>query len=257
MEERLDNKENQEIKKEWYALQVESGKEFVAKENLLQLLHQEGLEHLVEEIIVPAEEKVVIKAFGKEKYRLPLKTYGKSKDRKIDVLGKLGITTFVITQDGKVYVEETPGEDLCKEAPPIYKAGQKIQCKKNKTEAKIILDNKVFPGYIFIKGIMNDKLLRIIEKTPHIYKPVIVGGKPQPIPENQVKAILEKVRKGGKIKKIPFQKGDQVRIIEGPFMNFKGTVEEVIPEKEKLVVMVSIFGRSTPVELEYSQVEKL
>jgi transcriptional antiterminator NusG len=252
-----EEKNPQELEKKWYALQVESGKEFVGKENLIQILKQEGLLHLVDEIIVPAEEKVVIKALGKEKYRVPLRVPGKDTDREIDILGKLGITTFVITPDGKVYVKDSPGEDICKQAPPIYKAGQKIQCKKNKTEAKIILDNKVFPGYIFVKAAMTDKLLQAIEKTPHVYKPVIVGGKPVSIPEEQVKAILEKVRKGVKLKKLPFQKGDQVRIIEGPFMGFTGTVEEVIPERKKIVVMVSIFGRPTPVELDYTQAEKL
>ncbi len=247
----------QEQKKEWYALQVEGGKEFIAKENLWNLIRENGLENLVEEIIVPAEEKVVIKAQGKEKYRLPLRVPGKDTNREIDVLGKLGITTFVITPDGKVYVKESVEGDECVQAPPISKAGQKIQCKKNKTEAKIVLDNRVFPGYIFLKGIMNDKLLRVIERAPHVYKPIIVGGKVVSIPEEQVKAILEKVRKGVKLKKIPFQKGEQVRIIEGPFMGFTGTVEEVIPEREKVIVMVSIFGRPTPVELDYTQVEKL
>jgi len=252
-----DHLQEQEERMEWYALQVEGGKEFIAKENLLQLLKQEGLEHLVEEIIVPAEEKVVIKALGKEKYRLPLRVPGKDTDREIDVLGKYGLTTFVITPDGEVYAKESVEGDTCVEVPPISKPGQKIQCKKNKTEAKIILDNRVFPGYIFLKGIMNDKLLRVIEQTPHVYKPIIVGGKVASIPEEQVMAILEKVRKGVKIKKVPFQKGEQVRIIEGPFMGFTGTVEEVIPEREKVIVMVSIFGRPTPVELDYTQVEKL
>ncbi len=252
-----EEKQDQERKKEWYALQVEAGKEFIARENLLQLIEQEGLTDLVDEIIVPAEEKVVIKALGKEKYRLPLRVPGKDTDREIDVLGKLGLTTFVITPDGKVYVKESVEGDTCLDMPPISKAGQKIQCKKNKTEAKIVLDNRVFPGYIFLKGHINDKLLRVIERTPHVYKPIIVGGKVVSIPEEQVQAILEKVRKGVKLKKIPFQKGEQVRIIEGPFMGFTGTVEEVIPEREKVVVMVSIFGRPTPVELDYTQVEKL
>jgi len=253
----MTTEEKQEQGKAWYALQVEAGKEFIAKENLLQLIRQEGLENLVDEIIVPAEEKVVIKALGKEKYRLPLRVPGKDTDREIDVLGKYGITTFVITPEGKVYVKESIEGDTCQDVPPISKAGQKIQCKKNKTEARIVLDNRVFPGYIFLKGVMNDKLLRVIEKAPHVYKPIIVGGKAVSIPEEQVQAILEKVKKGVKVKKIPFQKGEQVRIIEGPFMGFTGTVEEVIPEREKVVVMVSIFGRPTPVELDYTQVEKL
>ncbi|HIP86377.1 MAG TPA: transcription termination/antitermination factor NusG, partial [Aquifex sp.] len=133
-------------RREWYALQVEGGKEFIAKENLWQLIRQEGLENLVDEIVVPAEEKVVIKSQGKEKYRLPLRVPGKDTNREIDVLGKYGITTFVITPDGRVYVKESVEGDTCQEVPPISKAGQKIQCKKNKTEAKIILDNRVFPG---------------------------------------------------------------------------------------------------------------
>ncbi len=236
----------------WYALQVEAGKEATARENLLKVLELEGLLGQVEDVIVPAEEKVVIKTMGKEKYRLSLR----GNNRDISVLGKKGVTTFRI-ENGEVKVVESVEGDVCVEAPPISKPGQKITCKENKTEAKVILESKMFPGYLLIKAVMNDALMRAIEKTPHVYKPVLVGGRVAPLDEKEVERIIAFVKKGVKPLRVLFEKGDQVRVIEGPFMNFTGTVEEVHPEKEKVVVLVSIFGRLTPVELDYSQVEKL
>ncbi len=236
----------------WYALQVEAGKEATARENLLKVLELEGLLGQVEDVIVPAEEKVVIKTMGKEKYRLSLR----GNNRDISVLGKKGVTTFRI-ENGEVKVVESVEGDICIEAPPISKPGQKITCRENKTEAKIILESKMFPGYLLIKAVMNDVLMRAIEKTPHVYKPVLVGGRVAPLDEKEVERIIAFVKKGVKPVRVLFEKGDQVRVIEGPFMNFTGNVEEVHPEKEKVVVLVSIFGRLTPVELDYSQVEKL
>ncbi|RUM28983.1 MAG: transcription termination/antitermination factor NusG [Aquifex sp.] len=244
--------QTQQLEKKWYALQVEPGKENEAKENLLKVLELEGLKNLVDEVIVPAEEKVVIRAQGKEKYRLSLK--GNARD--IPVLGKKGVTTFRI-ENGEVRVIESVEGDNCVNAPPISKPGQKITCKENKTEAKIVLDNKIFPGYILIKALMNDKLLMAIEKTPHVFRPVMVGGKPVPLKDEEVERILNQIRKGVKPTKVEFEKGEQVRVIEGPFMNFTGTIEEVHPEKRKLTVMISIFGRMTPVELDFDQVEKI
>ncbi len=236
----------------WYALQVEAGKEATARENLLKVLELEGLLGQVEDVIVPAEEKVVIKTMGKEKYRLSLR----GNNRDISVLGKKGVTTFRI-ENGEVKVVESVEGDVCIEAPPISKPGQKITCKENKTEAKVILESRMFPGYLLIKAVMNDALMRAIEKTPHVYKPVLVGGRVAPLDEKEVERIVAFVKKGVKPVRVLFEKGDQVRVIEGPFMNFTGTVEEVHAEKEKVVVLVSIFGRLTPVELDYSQVEKL
>ena len=243
--------QTKELEKKWYALQVEPGKENEAKENLLKVLELEGLKHLVDEVIVPAEEKVVIRAQGKEKYRLSLR--GNARD--IPVLGKKGVTVFRV-ENGEVKVVESVEGDTCVNSPPISKPGQKITCKENKTEAKIVLDNKIFPGYILVRAHMNDKLLMAIEKTPHVFRPVMVGGKPVPLKDEEVNRILDQIRKGVRPAKVEFEKGDQVRVIEGPFMNFTGTVEEVHPEKRKLVVMISIFGRMTPVELDFTQVKK-
>lgn len=236
----------------WYALQVEAGKEATARENLLKVIQLEGLQDYVEDVVVPAEEKVVIRTQGKEKYRLSLK----GNNRDLSVLGKKGVTTFRIA-DGEVKVVESVEGDTCVEAPPISKPGQKISCKENKVETKIILESKMFPGYLLIKADMNDALLRAIEKTPHVYRPVLVGGKVAPIDEKEVERIISFVKKGVRPLRVLFEKGDQVRVIEGPFMNFTGTVEEVHPEREKAVVLISIFGRLTPVELDFSQIEKL
>ncbi|ADO45260.1 MAG: transcription termination/antitermination protein NusG [Hydrogenobacter thermophilus] len=236
----------------WYALQVEAGKEATARENLLKVIELEGLQEYVEDVVVPAEEKVVIRTQGKEKYRLSLR----GNNRDLSVLGKKGVTTFRI-ENGEVKVIESVEGDTCIEAPPISKPGQKINCKENKVEAKIILESKMFPGYLLIKAEMNDALLRAIEKTPHVYKPVLVGGRVVPIDEKEVERVISFVKKGVRPVKVLFEKGDQVRVIEGPFMNFTGTVEEVHPEREKIVVLISIFGRLTPVELDFSQVEKL
>jgi len=193
----------------WYALQVEAGKEATARENLLKVLELEGLLHQVEDVVVPAEEKVVIKTMGKEKYRLSLR----GNNRDISVLGKKGVTTFRI-ENGEVKVVESVEGDLCVEAPPISKPGQKITCKENKTEAKIILESKMFPGYLLIKAIMNDALMRAIEKTPHVYKPVLVGGRVAPLDEKEVERIIAFVKKGVKPVRILFEKGDQVRACE-------------------------------------------
>ncbi|MGC8676900.1 MAG: transcription termination/antitermination protein NusG [Hydrogenobaculum sp.] len=240
----------------WYALQVEAGKETTAKESLMKVIELDKINDLVQDIVLPAEEKVVIKALGKEKYRLSLR----GNNRDISVLGKKCVTVFRI-EDGTVkVVSSEDGEECnhdCIRAGEISKPGQKITCKENKTEAKIVLDNKMFPGYILLKAHMDDRLLRAIEKAPHVYKPVLVGGKIAPLKEEEVNKILAHAQRGFKTKKAVFEKGEQVRIIEGPFMSFTGTIEEVNLEREKLNVLISIFGRLTPVELDFSQVEKI
>ncbi len=254
LEEKEEKEEKKEEKKKWYALYTQSNLEIRAKENLLRMLELHNMKHLVDEVLVPAEEKVVIKALGKEKYRVSLK----GANRELVVHGKKGDTVFVI-EDGKVRVAESvEGDEACVQHSPISKPGQKIQCKENRTEAKIVLENKVFPGYLLIKAELNDDLIDLIKKTPYIIGFVSAGGVPVPLDEKDVMKVLNQIQKGApKVKKLLFQKGDKVRVIEGPFMNFTGVVDQVIPEKEKLIVLVTIFGRSTPVELSFSQVEKI
>jgi len=117
---------------------------------------------------------------------------------------------------------------------------------------------KFFPGYVLINMSMNNETWHIVKNTPKVTGFIGGGKQPIPIPDGQAKEILSQIKEG-KLRpkpKVSFEKGDSVSIIDGPFNNFNGLVEEVKPEKGRLKVLVSIFGRSTPIELEFLQVKK-
>ncbi len=118
---------------------------------------------------------------------------------------------------------------------------------------------KFFPGYILVEMEMDDNTWHIVKDTPKVTG--FVGGttNPTPLTEEEVGHILKQAEEGAVAPtqpKVAYQKGDRVRVIDGPFSNFIGTVEDVSPAHGRLRVMVSIFGRSTPVELEFLQVER-
>ena len=117
-------------------------------------------------------------------------------------------------------------------------------------------DKKFYPGYILVEMEMDDDTWHLVKSTPRVTG--FVGGKrPVPIPEEEVDIIIQQVEKGPAPQaKMQFQKGENVRIIDGPFSNFNGYVEDVDMDHGRLRVMVSIFGRQTPVELNFFQVEK-
>ena len=117
---------------------------------------------------------------------------------------------------------------------------------------------KIFPGYILVQMELNEETWYIVKDTPKITGFAGDSAKPIPILEKEVEEIMSQMKEGAtKAKpKVSFSVGDNVRVIDGPFVNFIGTIEEVKPEKRKLKVLVSIFGRATPVELDFIQVEK-
>ena len=124
---------------------------------------------------------------------------------------------------------------------------------------KSISERKFFPGYVLVEMDMNDETWHLIKDTPKVTG--FVGGtamKPTPISPKEVEAILHQIQEGVEKPrpKILFEVGETVRVIDGPFNDFNGTVEEVNYDKSKLRVSVLIFGRATPVELDFSQVEK-
>ena len=126
--------------------------------------------------------------------------------------------------------------------------------------AKRTTTKKFFPGYILVQMELTDETWHVVKSTQKITG--FVGGtarRPTPIPDREVRRITEQMEDGVSRPKPTqtFEDGQQVRVIDGPFLNFTGTVEEVRPEKQKLRVLVSIFGRATPVELDYSQVERV
>lgn len=117
---------------------------------------------------------------------------------------------------------------------------------------------KFFPGYILVKMDLSDETWHVVKDTPKITGFVGNSTKPPTIPEDEVRKLTQQIDEGQmKPKlKVSFDKGDSVRVIDGPFNTFNGLVDEVNAEKGRLKVLVSIFGRSTPVELEFTQVEK-
>jgi transcriptional antiterminator NusG len=124
---------------------------------------------------------------------------------------------------------------------------------------KVVTAKRFFPGYILVEMNMSDHAWHVVKNTPKVTGFVGAGAKPTPLTREEVDQILLQVTVAAEKPKpkYSFEKGDQVRINEGPFTNFNGLVDEVNTEKSTLKVMVTIFGRSTPVELDFLQVEKL
>jgi len=120
-----------------------------------------------------------------------------------------------------------------------------------------IAKKKVFPGYVLVEMIMDDDSWYVVRNTPGVTGFVGSGTKPLPLQDREVKAILRQLGDETPKFRITYQKGSAVRINSGPFMDFSGVVDEILPEKEKVRVLVSIFGRETPVELDFAQVEKI
>jgi transcriptional antiterminator NusG len=123
---------------------------------------------------------------------------------------------------------------------------------------KYTVERMFYPGYVLVQMDMDDHVWHVVKSTPRVTGFVGTGQQPTPLSEDEVNQIVFRVSTGKdkpKIK-VKFEKSETVRIIDGPFANFNGTVDEVNEDRETLKVMVTIFGRATPVELEFGQVEK-
>ena len=157
----------------------------------------------------------------------------------------------------KLNIEEQFGRSSLGEkfGEVIIPTEEVVEVRKGK---KKVSSRKFFPGYILINVEMNQDIWYMIKNTPKVTGFLGGGGEPVPLSEGEVSLIMDQV-KGESTRpkpKFSFERGETVRVIEGPFLNFNGTVEDVNHDKGKVRVMVSIFGRATPVELEYTQVSK-
>lgn len=119
------------------------------------------------------------------------------------------------------------------------------------------VQRKVFPGYVLVEMVLDDATWYLVKSTTGVTGFVSSGNKPVPLQDREVQAILEAIEAPDRRPKVKWSKDEVVRVTSGPFTDFTGKIEEVNPEKEKMKVLISIFGRDTPVELDFSQVERI
>lgn len=131
---------------------------------------------------------------------------------------------------------------------------EEVEIKNGK---KKVTQRKIFPGYVLVEMIVTDDSWHVVRNTPGVTGFVGTGNKPIPLQESEVKAILKKMGIEEPKPKIELDINQNVKVISGPFENFIGKVVEINHEKQKVKVLISMFGRETPIELDYNQIEKL
>ncbi len=155
--------------------------------------------------------------------------------------------------EGKIQQSPAASSQITKVLVPTERVAEIRAGKKR------ISERKFFPGYILVQMLMTDESWHLVRTTPGVTGFIGAGRRPVPLSEEEVSEILRQTeeRKDKPTPRVSFQKGEGVRVIEGPFTNFSGVIEEVNIARGKLKVLASIFGRQTPVELEFWQVERL
>lgn len=128
---------------------------------------------------------------------------------------------------------------------------------RNRNGRRATVKRKVFPGYVLIEMELNDQTWYLVKNTIGVTGFVSSGNKPVPLQEKEVQTILDAIEQGGIQSTPAWQKGEVIRVTSGPFADFNGTIEEVNTDKQKIKVLISIFGRDTPVELDFNQIERV
>ncbi|MCE9558242.1 MAG: transcription termination/antitermination protein NusG [Armatimonadetes bacterium] len=122
---------------------------------------------------------------------------------------------------------------------------------------RVVKDKKVFPGYILVRMNLTDDTYKVVKGTSGVTGFIQSGNKPVPLEDYEVRRILTNLEQSKESPKIAYSKNDVIRVVEGPFSDYSGKIEEVVADKEKIRVLINIFGRETPVELDFNQVEKM
>ncbi len=133
---------------------------------------------------------------------------------------------------------------------------QVVELKKGQKKTS---SRKFYPGYIMVQMVLNKETWHIVRNTAKVTGFLGGGSEPYPVPDSEAERIILQMEEGITKPKprYSFEEGDEIRVVDGPFNNFQGTVEEIKPDKEKLKVLITIFGRATPVELDFIQVNKI
>ena len=133
---------------------------------------------------------------------------------------------------------------------------QVVELKKGQKKTS---SRKFYPGYIMVQMALNKETWHTVRNTAKVTGFLGGGNEPSPVPDEEAERIIRQMQEGITKPKprYSFEEGDEIRVVDGPFSNFQGTVEEVKPDKEKLRVLITIFGRATPVELDFIQVNKI
>ncbi len=159
----------------------------------------------------------------------------------------------------KVKIRHPDGrEEEIEEYNIIIPTEQITRFKKGKSEPEAV-ERKLYPGYIIVEMEPTEETFKLVNSIPGVTH--LLGSKRQPIPldEGEIKSILSQIESGTQKAKaeVPFTKGEPVKVINGPFSGFSGTVEEIYPDRRRVKVMVTIFGRATPVDLDFFEVQPI
>jgi len=122
---------------------------------------------------------------------------------------------------------------------------------------RAVIDKKVFPGYILVQMYLTDETFKLVKSTSGVTGFVQSGNKPVPLEDYEVRKIMSNLEAGKEAPKVTYAKDDVIRVVQGPFSDYTGKVEEVESDKDKLRVFINIFGRETPVTLDFADVEKM
>lgn len=152
-------------------------------------------------------------------------------------------------------IEEEPGEPEDRELREVLVPTQEVVEIRN--GKRVTVTKRLYPGYVLVQMVLNQRTQHVINNIQGVIKFVGSGKKPQPLQEEEINKILgvEVEEEKGTREEIPFQVGQVVEVMQGPFTDFSGTVQEVYPDKGKVKVQVSLFGRPTSVELDYTQLK--